>query len=35
MFADRPKFAKGEDRTIKIAVKVGNDEHDFAFTVND
>jgi hypothetical protein len=35
VFADRPKFEKGEDRTVKVAVRVGLDEHDFSFTVTE
>jgi hypothetical protein len=35
VFADRPKFDKGEDRTVKVAVRVGSDEHDFSFTVTE
>jgi hypothetical protein len=35
VFADRPKFDKGEDRTVKVAVRVGSEEHDFSFTITE
>jgi hypothetical protein len=35
VFADRPNYAKGEDRTVKVVVRAGQDTHEFAFTVED
>jgi hypothetical protein len=35
VFADRPNYAKGEDRTVKVVVTVGGDTHEFFFAVND